>query len=83
MRHISGQDNVDADALSRVESVNAPPFHEALAAAQNSEDELRTLLGANNALRLEKQPSAAPPSPSTATPLPENLGLTFRLHYDS
>jgi hypothetical protein len=56
LRHISGQDNVVDDALSRIESVTAPPSHEALAAAQNSDDELRTLLTANNALRLEKQP---------------------------
>jgi hypothetical protein len=42
--------------LSRVESVTAPPSHESLAAAQNSDDELRTLLAANNVLRLEKQP---------------------------
>jgi hypothetical protein len=40
IRHISVQDNVVADALSRVESVTAPTSHEALAAAQNSDDEL-------------------------------------------
>jgi cleavage and polyadenylation specificity factor subunit 1 len=39
----------------RVESVTAPPSYEALAAAQNRDEELRTLLAANNALRLEKQ----------------------------
>jgi hypothetical protein len=48
--------HVVADALSRVESVTAPPFHEALAAAQNSDGELRLLLTANTALWLEKQP---------------------------
>jgi cleavage and polyadenylation specificity factor subunit 1 len=53
IRHISGQDNVVADAISRVESVTAPPSHETLVAAHNSDDELRTLLTANNALRLE------------------------------
>jgi cleavage and polyadenylation specificity factor subunit 1 len=31
IRHISGQDNVVADALSRVESITAPPSYEALA----------------------------------------------------
>jgi hypothetical protein len=56
IRHVSGQDNVVADARSLVESVTAPPSHEALASAQNSDEELRTLLAANNALRLEKQP---------------------------
>jgi cleavage and polyadenylation specificity factor subunit 1 len=33
IRHISGQDNVVADALSRVESVTAPPSYETLAAS--------------------------------------------------
>jgi cleavage and polyadenylation specificity factor subunit 1 len=56
IRHVSGQDIVVADALSRVESITAPPSYETLAAAQNSDEELRTLLAANNALRLQKQP---------------------------
>jgi cleavage and polyadenylation specificity factor subunit 1 len=56
MQHISGKDNVVADTISRVQSVTAPLLYEALAAAQNSDEELRTLLAANNALRLEKQP---------------------------
>jgi hypothetical protein len=56
IKHISGQDNVVADALSRVESVNAPPSYDALAAAQDGDDELRTLLGSTTALRLEKLP---------------------------
>jgi cleavage and polyadenylation specificity factor subunit 1 len=43
IRHISGQNNVVADALSRVESVTAPPSYDALAALQNSDDKLRTL----------------------------------------
>jgi hypothetical protein len=33
VRHISGQDNVVADALSQVESVTAPPSHDALASS--------------------------------------------------
>jgi cleavage and polyadenylation specificity factor subunit 1 len=33
IRHISGQDNVVADALSRVESVTSPPSHDILAAS--------------------------------------------------
>jgi hypothetical protein len=53
---ISGQDNVAADALSRVESVNAPPSYDALAASQDSDDELQTLLESTTALRLEKLP---------------------------
>jgi hypothetical protein len=55
-KHISGQDNVVADALSRVESVTAPPSYDALAAAQDDDDELQTFLGSTTALRLEKLP---------------------------
>jgi len=52
IRHISGQDNIVADALSRVEVITAPVTHEALAAAQESDDELRTLLVSTTALQL-------------------------------
>jgi cleavage and polyadenylation specificity factor subunit 1 len=45
IKHISGQDNIVADALSRVESVTAPPSYDALAASQDGDDELLTLLG--------------------------------------
>jgi hypothetical protein len=55
IRHISGQGNVVADLLSRVESITAPPSHDALAASQDTDDELRTLLASNTVLRLEKQ----------------------------
>jgi cleavage and polyadenylation specificity factor subunit 1 len=44
IRHISGQNNIVADALSRVESVFAPLSFDALATAQTSDDELQTLL---------------------------------------
>jgi cleavage and polyadenylation specificity factor subunit 1 len=54
VRHISGQDNVVADTLSRVESVTTPPSYDALAASQESDDELRTLLATDTALQLEK-----------------------------
>jgi hypothetical protein len=54
VRHISGQDNIAADAVSRVESVTAPPSYEALATAQDSDDEFQTLLESITALRLEK-----------------------------
>jgi cleavage and polyadenylation specificity factor subunit 1 len=56
IRHISGQDNVFIDALSHVESVTAPPSYDALAASEDSDDELRTLLGSTTALRLEELP---------------------------
>jgi len=44
IRHISDQDNIVGDALSRVEVITAPVMHEALAAAQENDNELRTLL---------------------------------------
>jgi cleavage and polyadenylation specificity factor subunit 1 len=57
IRHISGQDNVVADALSRFESIAASPVYEALAVAPESYDELQTLLETTNAPRLEKYKS--------------------------
>jgi cleavage and polyadenylation specificity factor subunit 1 len=54
IRLISGQDNVVADALSRMESISAPVTHDAVAAYQADDNELRTLLVAVTALRLEK-----------------------------
>jgi cleavage and polyadenylation specificity factor subunit 1 len=54
IRHNSGQDNVYADALSRVESIATPAAYETLAAAQESDDELHILLETTNARRLEK-----------------------------
>jgi hypothetical protein len=56
IKHISGQDNVVADALSRVESVTAPPSYDVLTASQDGDDELRTLLGSTTVRRLEKLP---------------------------
>jgi cleavage and polyadenylation specificity factor subunit 1 len=52
IRHVSGQDNVVVDALSRVESVTSPPSRDALAASQDGDNELRTLLAPSTALRL-------------------------------
>ena len=54
IRHISGQDNIVAGALSRVEVITAPVTYEALAAAQEIEGELRTLLVSTTALLLQK-----------------------------
>ena len=54
IRHISGQDNIVADALSRVEAITAPPTHDAIAAAQSGDVELQRLLGSDTALRLTK-----------------------------
>jgi hypothetical protein len=55
MRHISGQDNVVANALSRVESITVTPSPDALAVSQEDDGELRALLASDTALRLEKQ----------------------------
>ena len=54
IRHISGQDNIVADTLSRVEVITAPVTLEALAAAQADDEELRELLVSTTALQLEK-----------------------------
>ena len=52
--HISGQDNIIADTLSRVEVITASVTHEALAAAQGNDSELRTLLVSTTALQLKR-----------------------------
>jgi len=53
-RHISGHINVVADALSQVEAITAPVTHEAFAAAQEGDDEMRTILASTTALQLER-----------------------------
>jgi cleavage and polyadenylation specificity factor subunit 1 len=54
IRHIAGQDNIVANTLSRVEVITAPVSHDALAAAQAGDEELRTLLVSTTALQLTK-----------------------------
>ncbi|CAK1599624.1 unnamed protein product [Parnassius mnemosyne] len=54
IRHISGKDNVVADALSRVEELQAPVNLSTLAEAQASDLELAELLKGGSSLRLEK-----------------------------
>jgi len=54
IRHISGQENIVADTLSRVEAITVPVTHDALAAAQADDEELRALLVSTTALQLEK-----------------------------
>jgi hypothetical protein len=44
IRRIPDQENIVADALSRVEAITAPVTHDALAASQPYDDELRTLM---------------------------------------
>jgi hypothetical protein len=53
IRHISGRDNVVADALSSVEAITIPVTSEALAALQEEDEDLHTLLGRDISLRLE------------------------------
>jgi cleavage and polyadenylation specificity factor subunit 1 len=53
IQHIFGQDIV-ADTLSRVEAITTPVTYDALAAAQESDDELRVLLVSSTALQLNK-----------------------------
>jgi hypothetical protein len=54
IRHISGKDNIVADALSCVELIAAPVIHDELAATQADDDKLRTILVSGTALQLEK-----------------------------
>lgn len=54
IRHISGQDNVVADTLSRVEELEAPVCLETLSKSQASDTELAKLLQDGSSLRLEK-----------------------------
>jgi cleavage and polyadenylation specificity factor subunit 1 len=81
IRHISGQDNIVANALSRVEVITAPVTHDVLAAAQADDDKLQTRLVSGTALQLEKIPvpgtsvelycdtSAGKPRPYIPSPL--------------
>ena len=48
IRHISGEDNIVADALSRIEELN----YEALAASQQDDEELQSYRENNSALQL-------------------------------
>jgi cleavage and polyadenylation specificity factor subunit 1 len=54
IRHISGQENIVADALSRVEGITTPVTHNALATAQRNDEELQALLSSSTSLKLTK-----------------------------
>lgn len=54
IRHISGKDNVVADTLSRITELAQPVELNQLAAAQDSDPELRLLLENTTSLRLKK-----------------------------
>jgi cleavage and polyadenylation specificity factor subunit 1 len=47
IQHIPAQDNIVADALLRFEVITAPITHDALASAQDEDDELQTFLGSD------------------------------------
>jgi len=76
IHHISGQSNFVADSLSPDEVITAPVTHEALAGAQENDDELRTTLVSTTALQLERTLTPAPQSSCTATPLLVNIART-------
>jgi len=65
--HIPSQDNIVADALSRVEVITAPVTQDALATAQADDDELRMLLVSSTTLQLKKSSSPALQLSCTAT----------------
>ncbi|KAG6438787.1 hypothetical protein O3G_MSEX000224 [Manduca sexta] len=54
IRHISGKDNVVADALSRIDELGAPVDLAELAKSQESDSELVQYLDGNSSLRLSK-----------------------------
>lgn len=54
IRHVSGEDNVVADALSRVEGVGHTFDFEALAAAQREDEELQQYLEGDSTLLMKK-----------------------------
>jgi cleavage and polyadenylation specificity factor subunit 1 len=54
IRHISGQDNIVADTLSRVETITAPVTHDMLATAQQNDKELQKLCTSCTALKMTK-----------------------------
>jgi hypothetical protein len=54
IRHISGQDNIVAETLSRVEVITTPGTHETLAAAQADDEDLDGDFVETTALLLKK-----------------------------
>jgi hypothetical protein len=54
IRHISGKDKIVIETFSDIEAITAPVTHDALAAAQDDDNGLRTLLVSNTAKHLEK-----------------------------
>lgn len=63
LRYISGQENVVADALSRIEEISPSLDYQELARSQESDPELHSLLVRGTALKLEKISTAHCSSP--------------------
>lgn len=53
IRHIAGENNVVADALSRIEAIESTLDYSKLAAAQEKDNELQTIRGTDSALQLK------------------------------
>jgi len=53
IRHISGQNNIVTDALSRVEVITAPVTHDALATVK-ADDKMQMLLASSTTLQFKK-----------------------------
>jgi hypothetical protein len=81
IQHISGQDNVVADALSRVESVTAPPSYASHRRRETTSHEHTWSQPPAYSSRSYHFP--VPRCPSTVTPLPGDLGRTFQPQYGS
>lgn len=54
IRHISGKDNMVADALTRIEELRAPVSLETIAPKQDSDPKLEEFLSKGSALKLQK-----------------------------
>ena len=82
IQHVSGAENIVADAMSRVEAISQPVDFQALAASQDTDDELWSFLSGETSLRLEKVPIPGHPvlvycDTSTARPRP-HITAPFR-----
>lgn len=53
IRHVSGENNVVADALSRIEELDSPLNYESLAASQEADAELKSLMEKSATLRFK------------------------------
>ncbi|XP_063994836.1 uncharacterized protein LOC135172612 [Diachasmimorpha longicaudata] len=54
IQHVSGKDNVVADALSRIDAVSSPLDYTALASSQQADDTMKTYLRSGSGLQLKQ-----------------------------